>query len=100
MGKKRKQTTNQLANLSVGRAKRKKKPLPRGVFKRGNKFYRHFGITMQDKPYRYGKLNPSSATFAKVDELQEKVLEAALPHIDRTRPPTKSRTVLETTMML
>ena len=99
MGKKRKQTAKQKANLSHGRAKRNKKQLPRGVFKRDNKFYRHFGTTMHDKPHRYGKCNPSSATFTKVDELQDKVLEA-LPRIDKARPPTQSRTMLETTMML
>ena len=92
-------TAKQKANLSHGRAKRKKKQLPRGVFKRGNKFYRHFGTTMHDKPYRYGKHNPSSATFTKIDELQDKVL-AALPRIDKARPSKLPRTMLETTMML
>ena len=95
---KRGYTTKQLSNLSRGRAKRKKKSLPMGVFKRGSKYYRHIGTSMSDE-YRYGKFNPSAATKTKQDILHEKVVEA-LPRINNARSKTLPRTMLETTMLL
>ena len=98
-GKKHNYTDAQLANLSRGRAPRKKRKKASNVFKRGNKYYRHFGTSMSDDKYRYGKTNPSPATFTKIDQLHSKVIES-LPRIDKARPKNMPRTMLETTMLL
>ena len=91
-------TEKQLSNLSAGRRPKKKKKVEKNVFKRGSKFYRHFGTTMSPDN-RYNRQNPSPATKTKLDELQGKVL-LALPRIDKARPPKAPRTVFETTMLL